>query len=74
MAETAVKTLQEVAGELGLSYKVAWSAAQKGLLPAVQPFGRGTTWCVAANYREILEKNAGGAGKQAEPDTNQKNG
>lgn len=70
MAETAVKTLQEVAAELGLSYKIAWNAAQKGLLPAVQPFGKGTTWCVAANYQDFIGK------ARAEPENtdNQKNG
>ena len=58
MAE--VKTLREVAEELGCSYRVAWSAATSGKLPAFQPFGSGTTWVVPGNYQDILFKGAGG--------------
>ena len=58
MAE--VKTLREVAEELGCSYRVAWSAATTGKLPAFQPFGSGTTWVVPGNYQDILFKGAGG--------------
>jgi hypothetical protein len=55
-----VKTLREVAEELGCSYRVAWSAATSGRLPAFQPFGSGTTWVVPANYQDILFKSADG--------------
>ena len=59
MADSRITTLKEVARDLGLSYKAAWSAAQRGRLPAVQPFGRGTSWLVASNYRDFLPKAEG---------------
>lgn len=55
MAE--VKSLKQVAAELGLSYWSVHHAARNGRLPAVQPFGEGTTWIVPANYRDFLAKS-----------------
>ena len=55
MAE--IKTLRQVAEELGKSYRSCWGAAHSGKLPAFQPFGEGTTWVVPGNYRDFLAKS-----------------
>lgn len=55
-------TLAEVAEDLGISYRRAWSAVQAGKLPATQMFGRGTAWCVDPGYRDFIGKDASGAG------------
>lgn len=50
-------TLRQVAEDLGMSYRATLSAAHKGRLPAFQPFGTGTTWCVSPDYRKFLGKS-----------------
>lgn len=59
MAE--IKSIREVAAELGISYRACWDAVRKGRLPAVQPFGPGTTIIVPGNYQDILFKGSGAA-------------
>jgi hypothetical protein len=54
-----VKTLREVAVEMGRTYRSCWSAVHSGKLPGFQPFGPGTTWVVPANYMDILFKGGG---------------
>jgi hypothetical protein len=53
-------TLAEVAEDLGVSYRVAWSAAHSGKIPAVQLFGKGTTWLVGPDYRDFVGKSQDG--------------
>ncbi len=51
-------TLKEVAEELGVSYRQAWSAAHSGKLPAFQPFGKRHAWVVCADYGQFICKAA----------------
>jgi hypothetical protein len=52
------KTLRECAAELHISHETARRAALKGKLPAFQPFGFGTAWCVHPDYENFLIKSA----------------
>jgi hypothetical protein len=59
--KSRISTLKEVADELGVSYKVAWGAAKRGELPAVQLFGPGSSWLVTGNFRDYISKSSGPA-------------
>jgi hypothetical protein len=52
------KSLSEIAEELHCSHETARRAALKGKIPAFQPFGKHTVWCVAPNYESFLNKSA----------------
>jgi hypothetical protein len=62
MEKHPFKSLSEIAAELNCSHETARRAALKGKIPAFQPFGKNTVWCVAPNYESFLGKS-----RHAEP-------
>ncbi len=57
MAVDQAKSLKDVAAELGVSYSAAWRAAHKGVLPTVQPLGKGTRLYLPENYSDFIGKS-----------------
>jgi hypothetical protein len=52
------KRLKDVASEMHISHEAARRAAIKGRIPSFQPFGKGTAWMVAPDYRKFLAKSS----------------
>ena len=55
--ESTWKTLSDVSAELNVSHETARRAALQGKIPAFQPFGKGTAWCVSPDYESFLGKS-----------------
>lgn len=62
--------LKDVAAQQNVSHEAVRRAAIAGRLPAFQPFGPGTAWCVAPGYEKFLvkfKKTGDQRGNQREP-------
>jgi hypothetical protein len=57
MEKQPFKSLSEIAAAENCSHETARRAALAGRLPAFQPFGKGSVWCVALNYETFLSKS-----------------
>ena len=55
--ESTWKSLSDVSAELNVSHETARRAALQGKIPAFQPFGKGTAWCVSPDYENFLVKS-----------------
>jgi hypothetical protein len=57
MVNRVFKSLKDISAELNVSYETARRAALKGKIPAFQPFGPGSAWCVRPDYESFLYKS-----------------
>ena len=56
--EALFKSLKDVASERHRSHETARRAAVKGLIPAFQLWGKGSTWLVHPGYENFLKSRA----------------